>query len=363
MSIDKLVNLWRYYKATREPEPPPEPPPPPPEEPPIEPPPIEPPPVEPPPIEPPVDPLRDAIIASNSAQGIADFPETSRIVSVEITEQEICIEHTKRGLWEKWYSPTAESLVEGSVWIFAEIDGALHGGTYESKRPNQRCKALTPEKYGGTVATRLSGHIKQGPLRNWVPKAGETVWFVESTPARNRDERIYPGERGRSDMFEMTWPDFGETEEPPSEPYRWNMADQKAVNTPEFIGAITAHGPGAENLMGADAVKRRFDPDATKGNGVIWEENGTLRGTYTGMPGWPEDGGGRYAWLNFVMGGESMSITGLWRRDESSAFFRKDIWEMVEKKFGTLPAPGSLGAWWISGANIARRTDLHPWRR
>ncbi len=186
----------------------------------VEPSPPEPPPVEPPvepPIEPPIEPppnlLRDATIASNSAQAISAFPETSRIVSVEITEQEICIEHTMRSRWTEWLSKSAGDgpdgegvLVEGSVWIFAEIDGVLHGGTYESKRPNQRCKALTPEVYGGTVATRLSGHIKQGPLSNWVPKAGERVWFLESTPARNGDERRYPGEQGRSDLVEVIWP-------------------------------------------------------------------------------------------------------------------------------------------------------------
>ncbi len=184
----------------------------------VEPSPPEPPPVEPPtepPVEPPIEPppnlLRGAIIASNSAQDIAAFPETSRITSVEISEQLICIEHT--GRWTEWLSKSAGDgpggegvLIEGSVWIFAEIDGVLHGGTYESKRPNQRCKALTPKVYGGTVATRLAGHIKQRPLANWVPRAGERVWFLESTPARNRDERIYPGEQGRSDLFEVVWP-------------------------------------------------------------------------------------------------------------------------------------------------------------
>ncbi len=191
MSIEKLVNLWRWYKETQEPDPPEEP-----EE----------------PEEPEPNLLLDATIASNSAQDIADFPETSRITSVKITEQEICIEHT--GRWTEWLSKSAGDgpdgegvLIEGSVWIFAEIGGELHGGTYESKRPAQKCKALTPERYGGTVATRLAGHIKQGPLANWVPKAGERVWFLESTPARNRDERIYPGEQGRSDLFEVTWPE------------------------------------------------------------------------------------------------------------------------------------------------------------
>jgi hypothetical protein len=151
------------------------------------------------------------VIASNAAQDVASFPVTSAILEVTIKEQEICIEHTKRGRWPEWYSDTAESLVEGSVWIFAYIDGVLHGATYESKRPldgeGQLCKALTPEEYGGTVATRLAGHIKEGPLAEWEPQPGEEVGFLETTPARLGDEHRAPLQE-RSNLHWTVWPDF-----------------------------------------------------------------------------------------------------------------------------------------------------------
>ena len=162
------------------------------------------------PDDPTFDPdLADAIIASNSAQDVATWAETSKITSVRIEPGSICIDHTKRGKWtvEILEGDEENDEVEGSVWIFGEIDGKFHGGTYESKRPNQDCKALGADPPGTTVADLLGPHIKQGPLRNWKPKAGERVGFMEKTLARN-NQRTSTGNE-RSDLRFVIWPDFG----------------------------------------------------------------------------------------------------------------------------------------------------------
>jgi len=198
--------------------------------------------------------LQDAVIASNSAQNIAGFEETSRITNVRITEQQICVDDTKRGQWPV-ISGLTKDPIEGSFWIFAEIDDAVLGGTFESKKANQECKALTPEEYGGTLATRMGPHIKQGPLADWVPQPGETIWVMVSTPARN-DFAKRTEVHERSDLHETVWPGAEEPEPEPEPPDEPEEPDEPSQPVPEPVlpplppGPVPAPvGPTIEDIM------------------------------------------------------------------------------------------------------------------
>ena len=160
------------------------------------------PPDPPPPEE---DLLATAIIAGNSAQLIAGWARTAVITKVTIKDQELCVYHTKAGKWpEFWESKYGAKPIEGSVWVFAMRGGKLHGGTYESLRPGQVCKGLEGES-GATIALRIGAHVEEGPLGDWTPQSGETVWFLVSTPARHGDE-TRTGINECSDLYEVVWP-------------------------------------------------------------------------------------------------------------------------------------------------------------
>ena len=144
----------------------------------------------------PID-LSSATVASNSDQGIANFKVTSAVTNVTISRSLICIYHTKAGQW-----PVRDGL-EGNPWVAAFLDGKLHAGTYEFLRPGQVCKALGVGAGGGpTIAHELGPHIKAGPLAQWIPKLGETVYLWVSTLARLGQSTS----NERAEPVATTWP-------------------------------------------------------------------------------------------------------------------------------------------------------------
>ena len=158
--------------------------------------------------DPPPSDWDSVVVASNSAQDVADWEETARITRVRIQPGRICLDYTKRGKWPVVTDhPSAGhgDPLEGNPWVFAEIDGKVHGGCYEWNRPGQECKAMGTDPPEVTVADVLGPHIKQGPLRDWVPKPGERVGFAATTICRN-GERSPVNER--SNIEWVTWPDW-----------------------------------------------------------------------------------------------------------------------------------------------------------
>lgn len=173
------------------------------------------PPIEPPDEKPP-DNLNGVTVADNAAQDIEDWPVTSSVLRVRINDSDICIDHTKLGVWEarQYNSAHPTKTFEANPWVVATIDGQRYGGTWEWTGPNQLCKGMTAYEIGPHV----EGH---SPLESWVPVPGEYVQFFMSTPCRN-DE--VPPTKERSNVVTVQWPKRGESidvkfdEEPPIEP-------------------------------------------------------------------------------------------------------------------------------------------------
>jgi hypothetical protein len=132
--------------------------------------------------------LADAVIAPNSARDIASFRVTSQVTSVTISTRQICIYHTKSGQW-----PVRDGN-EGNPWVAAYVNGQLHAGTYEWLRPGQVCKGITKDNIGP--------HVKMGPLANWRPRQGETLYFFVSTQSRLSSRST----NERAEPFEVVWP-------------------------------------------------------------------------------------------------------------------------------------------------------------
>ncbi len=112
---------------------------------------------------------------------ISNWPITNQILGVDQDGGggHMCINHAKRGLWPTSnFEDNPLVPVEATQWYFARINGQWYGGAGEWLRPNQICKEGQKSEDIGRDGTW------GGPMDSWVPKRGELVGYMISTPAR-----------------------------------------------------------------------------------------------------------------------------------------------------------------------------------
>ena len=110
---------------------------------------------------------------------IVNWEETARITSAYIHDSQLCIFHTRLGLWPGTLFADDGTQVEGNQWIFVNLNGKWHGGAADWYKPGQACKAV--DEGIGYDAFYLNPST---PLKNWRPRSGETIGVMSSTPAR-----------------------------------------------------------------------------------------------------------------------------------------------------------------------------------
>jgi hypothetical protein len=126
---------------------------------------------------------------------ISNWPETAQITSAFHSGGQLCITHTKLGIWPVTDFFDAGPILEGNQWVFANIDGTWYGGASEWYRPSQACKEVD-EGIGHDSFT-------VGPLASWRPSPGEVFGVASTTPAR-----LYPSFATldqRSDVVLIVW--------------------------------------------------------------------------------------------------------------------------------------------------------------
>jgi hypothetical protein len=134
---------------------------------------------------------------------VSGWSAASRITDVSIRDVSaggICIEHTKSRSWPG--VSISGTTLAGNPWVFAKINGRWHAGTYEWNRPGQTCKLTVSGKHG-RPSRELGPHVKRSPMTGWVPRSGEEVGFMVSTPARFGPDGPV---RERSNIVVVTWP-------------------------------------------------------------------------------------------------------------------------------------------------------------
>jgi hypothetical protein len=112
---------------------------------------------------------------------ISGWPITDRVIEVDQDggDGHMCINHEKRGQWPtSFFEDNPEVPVEATQWYFARINGQWYGGAGEWLRVNQICKEGQKSEDIGKDGTW------GGPMDTWVPKRGELVGYMISTPAR-----------------------------------------------------------------------------------------------------------------------------------------------------------------------------------
>lgn len=122
---------------------------------------------------------------------VSGWAVTSKITSIDIDPNTICIDHTKSGRWP------VNNGGEGNPWVFAKIGGRWYAATYEWLRSGQVCKNIS-----GGGPDGIGPHTKKPPLESWAPRKGELVGFMVSAFARDSTRTVLE----RSNIVMVNWP-------------------------------------------------------------------------------------------------------------------------------------------------------------
>lgn len=118
---------------------------------------------------------------------IGSWPIGARITSATAGPGQVCIQHPALTTWPGTiFFDDPGSLVQGNQWMFAFINGRWYGGSGRWFRPDQPCKD-TSATDGFTGTFYMDG---TEPLRSYVPRVGDTIGLMSTTP-----NRFYPSMR------------------------------------------------------------------------------------------------------------------------------------------------------------------------
>lgn len=131
---------------------------------------------------------------------IGSWPAAMRVTNASANWSEVCVDHPGLTAWPStiFFDDPAE-LVQGNQWMFAFIDGRWYGGAARWTRPGQACKGVDGEPFSGTFYMDSSE-----PLRSYVPRAGDTIGLMATTP-----NRFYPSMRTVDERTNVVLVRFG----------------------------------------------------------------------------------------------------------------------------------------------------------
>ncbi len=114
---------------------------------------------------------------------IATWPVGARVTSASANNSSVCVDHPALATWPStiFFGDPAE-LVQGNQWMFAFIGGKWYGGSARWFRPGQPCKGINADPFAGTFYMDSAE-----PLRSYVPRAGDIIGLMSTTP-----NRFYP---------------------------------------------------------------------------------------------------------------------------------------------------------------------------
>jgi len=111
---------------------------------------------------------------------IASWPVTSQVTSASANWSEVCVHHPALATWPSTvFFDDPASLVQGNQWMFAFINGRWYGGSGRWFRPGQPCKGISADPFSGTFY-----QDQTEPLRSYVPRVGEIIGLMATTPNR-----------------------------------------------------------------------------------------------------------------------------------------------------------------------------------
>jgi len=131
---------------------------------------------------------------------IASWPVGARVTNAYANSGEVCVDHPGLATWPStiFFDDPAE-LVQGNQWMFAFIGGRWYGGSARWFRPGQACKGISNDPFAGTFYMDAAE-----PLRSYVPRPGDTIGLMSSTP-----NRFYPSMRTSDQRTNVVLVRFG----------------------------------------------------------------------------------------------------------------------------------------------------------
>jgi len=142
---------------------------------------------------------------------IAGWAETSRITAVRIGDGQVCVEHTKLGVWPPVpFFGDPGTMAEGNFGFCANTKYMANGDGRDQwycaaafwNRPSQSCKSETAETLRDTWYLPT-----EEPMHSWIPRAGELFGIYMTTPARFWPDMRTTDER--TNVLLMRWPAGG----------------------------------------------------------------------------------------------------------------------------------------------------------
>lgn len=111
---------------------------------------------------------------------VANWPVAAQVTSASANASEICIDHPALLSWPGTvFFDDPAVLVQGNQWMFAFINGRWYGGSGRWYRPGQPCKGINNDPFSGTFYMETTE-----PLRSYVPRVGDTIGLMSTTPNR-----------------------------------------------------------------------------------------------------------------------------------------------------------------------------------
>lgn len=122
---------------------------------------------------------------------VSGWAETGNLRSVTVAGGAISLDYDKAKVWPGKNHSGAN--VNANPWIFVNVGGTWHAGTFEWFRTGQTAKP---------VKTVNGDHIQQSPLNRFRPKSGERYGFMVSGLARDSARNV----QERTQVVMYTWP-------------------------------------------------------------------------------------------------------------------------------------------------------------
>jgi len=236
----------------------------------------------------PVDPTLNLSGVSWLHTDVSGWEQTGTLKSVLVNSSTITLDYDKANVWP---GVSADgTILNANPWIFVKQDGKWYAATFEWLRPGQTSK---------DIKSVNGDHIKQSPLKDFVPKNGEVYGFMVSGLARASERNVQ--ERTNIVMYE-----WGKGEVKQDDP----IVDS---NTPTDMFGYTnflINSIPDTNLSYNSVMQRRHTfsgvgPDYGKNLLIQWESGKTLKVPDTahmvmyGEPGFRKyQPGGKYSHNN-----------------------------------------------------------------
>ena len=187
---------------------------------------------------------------------VKDWPVTSNL-NVKVHGPFIDLNFDKSNAWKSVDLHPGEEdpvTVNANPWVFVNINGKWHAGTFEWMRPGNT------RKHKMTVN---GDHIKRPPLDNWSPVPGEVYYFMVSGLARQGPQ----GSRERTNIVGLKWPTDGSASESVA-------PSQIAPTGPSGSGSVAANPGGGVAVSGGGGA-------VSGGAGAVGAAGGTQTLTIT----------------------------------------------------------------------------------